>query len=46
VELQAARHTFHANVARAPAAQVHHQADIGGGQKHQNHDVCEVHALI
>jgi hypothetical protein len=46
VELQTPRHPVHPDVPRAPAAQVNNQADIGGGQKRQNQDIREVHALI
>ena len=46
VELQTASHAIHTDIARSPAPQIHDQAYIGRGQKHQNHDVGEVHALI
>jgi hypothetical protein len=46
MELQTARHAVHAEVARAPAAQMHHQADIRNGEEHENDNIGGVHASI
>jgi len=46
MELQTARHAVHADVSRAPAAQMHHQADIRNGEEHENDDIGGVHASI
>jgi hypothetical protein len=46
MELQAAIHSRHADVTRAPASQMHHQTNIRGGEQQQNQNICRIHTLI